>query len=444
MKKISAYKTPMIDFQGLTHPEWPHSMMFLYSNYTSMCADISNNETGGTWGAESNYITNDASFNGLYFNSFAAYTPLQANVACNVVDYDNYYYLAIRGYFPTESFQTMLRFYTPGRYDYGYLSLTDLSGECLLATSNTKPTFNPNYFRCITGFNSTLTFSNKNFGSNAIQGLAGMSLSSLGFGDFLRQYKILFSTFTGNVKILADIQSTLKGEMTKFISNDLKYILPADSFLRQRYIDPILFKINWFSQLTPGYVMMDDEWGLGWNLGYSKADTVLATFQTATSFFKIQQDFIYLKLSPQFNINKMDAGGKENYQVSREPTGSTNQYYCKLLLTSFGGNATTFIHNPITFNPELNRLTKIDFAWIDSHGIPINNFDSEWDMTVSITEKNSTPTIEKEPLYLPGGKTKEDEIKGPAPAPKAQEESNKAAQEEASKASVLYSTISNM
>jgi hypothetical protein len=444
MKKISAYKTPLIDFQGLTYPEWPHSMMFLYSNYTSMCADISNNDTGGTWGAESNYMTNDASFNGLYFNSYAAYTPLQANVACNVVDYDNYYYLAIRGYFPTESFQTMLRFYTPGRYDYGYLSLTDLSGECHLATSNTKPQFNPNYYRCVTRFNSSFTFSNQNFGSNAIQALAGMSLSSLGFGDFLRQYTNLFSTFTANVSILANIQSTLKGEMTRFISNDLKYILPADSFLRQRYIDPILFQINWYSQLTPGYVTKDDEWGLGWNLGYSKTNTILGTFQTATSFFKIQQDFIYLQLSPQFNINKMDAGGKENYQVSREPTGTTNQYYCKLLLTSFGGNATTFIHNPITFNPPLNRLTKMDFAWIDSHGIPINNFDSEWDMTVSISENSSSPSIEKEPLYLPGGKTKEEEIKGPAPAPTAQADSDKAAKEEAEKSAKLYSTISNM
>jgi hypothetical protein len=145
--------------------------------------------------------------------------------------------------------------------------------------------------------------------------------------------------------------------------------------------------------LTPNYVRLDDEWGLGWNLGFAKADTDYSTSHTADSFFKIQQDYIYLRLNPEFNINGMDAGGKENYVTSREPSGTTRQYYCKLLLTSFGGNATTFIHNPIKFNPPINRMTNLQFQWVDSKGLLIDNNDCEWDMTVNITEHSSVPQL---------------------------------------------------
>ena len=83
----------------------------------------------------------------------------------------------------------------------------------------------------------------------------------------------------------------------------------------------------------------------------------------------------------------MDAGGKENYKETREPNGFVNQYYCKLLLTSFGGNATTFIHNPIKFNPTIYKLSKLEFQWVDPNGNTITNADAEWDMVVNITEE---------------------------------------------------------
>ena len=98
----------------------------------------------------------------------------------------------------------------------------------------------------------------------------------------------------------------------------------------------------------------------------------------------------------------MDAGGKENYATTREPTGTTNQYYCKLLLTSFGGNATTFIHNPITFNPPLYSLNKLEFQWIDNQGNVLTNADAEWDMTVNITETRFETTLPMLRDYNPG------------------------------------------
>jgi hypothetical protein len=197
------------------------------------------------------------------------------------------------------------------------------------------------------------------------------------------------------------IQSSLQGNINAFIATDLQYILPASALTRQRYTDPLLFQIQWKTQLSPNFLQVEDEWGLGWNLGYEKRDTDFSTVHTGTSFFKIQQDFIYLRLNPEFNINRLDAGGKENYRQGRETTGITSQYYCKLLLTNFGGNATTFIHNPVTFNPPLGRLTKLQFQWLYPNGVVIDNNDAEWNVSVNIVERMEIPEVPDKMIFTP-------------------------------------------
>ena len=51
---------------------------------------------------------------------------------------NNTYYLALRGYTPTEKSQVMLRFSLPNRYDYGYVKIADLSNEIVLAPVRVK------------------------------------------------------------------------------------------------------------------------------------------------------------------------------------------------------------------------------------------------------------------------------------------------------------------
>lgn len=415
LRKISNGASAIVDLTGIQYPEWPHTSMFAYSNYVSFIRDISGvtgTSNQGKWGLErnSNFMVSDISFNGFYFNSYMMSVPLQSNYS--VTGYSNDYYLAVRGFTPTEQFQTMLRFYLPNRYDFGFVKLNDLANE-LSKASNIPLEFNPLYRNTLLSFNSNFTFSNKNFGSNPTSAINGSNLTSSNYWDFLNQYNLYYQNFSTNSAVLSQIQSTLQGSVNEFITDQLKYILPASSLNRQRFTDALTFSIFWKSQLSPNYVNLDDEWGLGWNLGYAKKDTPFATVHTAESFFKIQQDFIYLRLNPEFNINRMDAGGKENYATTREPTGITNQYYCKLLLTNFGGNATTFIHNPITFNPPLARLTKLEFQWIDPKGGIINNNDSEWNMTVNITEKLETTTLPEKMEYTPAAA----QAPGPLPFP---------------------------
>lgn len=404
MRKLSSSSTPITDLTSLAYPEWPHTVMFAYSNATSLSNDLSNPPwdaivngakvtypASGKWGLESsnNFMVCDASFNGFYFNSYMMNVPLLPTTSST-------YYIAIRGWLPTEKFQTLLRFYLPNRYDFGFARIQDLSGEIFTATNATpaiSATFNPVYLTTLLSFNSNYVFSNLNFGSNATQGFLGSNLTSTGFGNFLATYRNFYTTFTSNTVILQTVSSNVQKGMNAFIASNLRYILPLSNQTRQRFKDPILFQIQWKSILQRTYAGLDDEWGLGWNMGFAKEDTVFSTVQTAPTFYKIQQDYIYLRLNPEFNINRMDAGGKENYATTREPTGTTNQYYCKLLLTSFGGNATTFIHNPITFNPPLYRLTQMDFQWIDTQGNVLSNIDADWDMTVSLTELSFHTTL---------------------------------------------------
>jgi hypothetical protein len=388
MRQLTVGESPMIDLTNITYPEYFHSAMFGYNNYSALVADISAN--GGQWGNESNFAVSDISFNGFQFNSYLMDFPLLPNETNP--SYETDYYLAVRGWLPTEQFQTMLRFYMPNRYDFGFMRFLDISAEVPLALSN-PALFNPTYVQCLNGFNSNFIFTNTIFGSNASIGYAGSNLSSSNFGDFYNQYVGYYSTLSTQSYILSNIQSTLNGSINDFIATDLQYILPSNALQRQRYTDPILFQILWKTQLSPQYLTLDDEWGLGWNLGFPKEDTGFATIQTGSSFYKIQDDYIYLRLNPEFNINRMDAGGKEDYKKTREPSGITNQYYCKLLLTSFGGNATTFIHNPITFNPLIYSLAKLEFQWLDKNRNLINNNDAEWDMVVNITERTNNMTM---------------------------------------------------
>ena len=393
MNRIGISSNPIPDLTNIDYPEWPHSQMFAYSNYQTLSNDIF--AEGGKWGLESNFLVSDVDFRGYYFNSYIINVPLLSNYGSN--NSNNDYFIAIRGYSPTEQFQTMTRFYLPNRYDFGFVRFTDIINEAPLA-SNTPLEFTNEYLIAIRGFNSTFTFSNQNFG---IQGYTGSNYSSSNFGEFMSIYRSTFLSYQATSNIIAGIQTNLQSSINGFIANDLKYILPSTATTRQRYTDSLLFKIMWNTNLSSNFRKLDDEWGLGWNLGFSKRDTGFSTIHVGDSFYKIQQDFIYLRLNQEFNINRMDAGGKENYRAGRESTGTTNQYYCKLLLTNFGGNSTTFIHNPITFNPPLNRLTRLSFQWVYPDGSIIDNNDAEWNMTVNIIERLELPVLPDKMIFQP-------------------------------------------
>ena len=132
---------------------------------------------------------------------------------------------------------------------------------------------------------------------------------------------------------------------------------------------------------------------MGYNLGFEKEDTEYSTVQRATSFFKILDDYIYLRMNPEFTMNRMDTTALENLSVTHEPTGTVNQYAAKLLLAQFGNYATTIIQNPIQFNPVLQSLDRLSFQWTDTAGTTLNNNECEWNAVVQIQERITAPKV---------------------------------------------------
>jgi hypothetical protein len=222
-----------------------------------------------------------------------------------------------------------------------------------------------------------------------------------GFGDFLNRFINLYTIYNNNVQVLNNINTATQTNIQTFIRSDLAAIIPASAVNRQRYTDPIVYSILWKTALPPQYKLAEDNWGLGWNLGFDKADTPYLTTQTGQSFFKILDDFINLRMSPEFNMNMMDTGAKENLQISTDTTGSIKAYYGKLLLAGFGSYAQTLISNPITFQIPIPKIDKLTFTWVDNLGQVINNNDCEWNVVIQLVEQMDTVTAAAPPVVVP-------------------------------------------
>jgi len=381
------------DLSGLEYPELYHTQLFFYKDSNSFAQDLLVNSNICPWGNEqsSNFYVADTHYSGYYFNAYTSCIPLTPS--------STPYYLAVRNYSPTEKSQVYMRFSLPNRYDFGYASIQDISNETILVSSN----FNPNYSSNLQAFNSNFIFSSKIFGCNIVPGFNGVDISNVtGFGNFMSNFQIYYNTYLSNIELINNINGAVNSNLSNFISYDLQYIIPPTAANRQNPTDPILFSLLWKSTLTPSYVNLPDNWGLGWNLGYDKVDTPYNTVQIAPSFYKILDDYIILRLNDEFDVNRVDTTGKEKLSATLESTGATKAYYGKLLLAPFGSYAQTMVMNPITFNPPLGRLDKLSFSWYNVNtGTVIDNSDCEWNAVIQIVENIDIVRIENPPLIYP-------------------------------------------
>ena len=381
LRQVAKNFTFIHDLSGLQYPEYPHTALIGYNSLSSLTADTSNR-----WGLESstNFTVADFSFSGKTFNSFLFTFPLHPTNLSTP-----YYYLAVRNYTPTEKSQVLMRFSAPNLYDFGYVTMTDLSNEVVISQSSSNM-FNPEYYYALNEYNKNFIIdaSGKVFGSNIVQGYPGSNISSVvGFGDFYNRFLTIYQQYNSQVQLIQGINSTVNASVSNFIRTDLQYILPASALNRQRFTDPLTFSILWNSALLPQYRALEENWGLGWNLGFKKQDTPYETVHRADSFYKILDDYISLRLNPEFDMNRMDTGAKENLGITLEPTGNVKSVHAKLLLANFGSFAQTIITNPISFTPPLARLDRLRFQWVDATGTVIDNSDCEWNMVVQVAEK---------------------------------------------------------
>lgn len=398
LRKLESSSTPITNTTDLigasNNPPgtFDHTAMFFYNNYRDLSNDIFNKFGQENKARFKNFdISSGYGFHSYIYNiQLDRYKGNTRDISAN----KNYNYLAIRGYSPTEKFNCLTRFYLPGRYDFGFVSLKDLSDETVIVLQELSGSklVNPNYQTVLNAFNNS--FKGKfTFGSNAVAGFNGSNFTFTGWGDFLNTYISIYNTGNSNANLLAQITSNVNQRVSDYIQTYLSQILPSYVLTRTRFTDPLLFSFLFKSSLSDVRKDLEYEWGLGWNLGYPKIDTPFDTIQRATSFYKILDDYIYLKLNQEFWMNRLDSSAPENLSITHEPTGQTNQFAAKLLLANFGSYAQTMVQNPVNFNPVLTAIDRLTFQWVDIAGVQINNFDCEWNAAVQITEQVTTATV---------------------------------------------------
>ena len=380
IKKSSAANPIKNPLDTQTYPSYQRTQMFLYKSFSSLVNDIS-----GQFAMEkaANFTYTD-SFSGYGFNSYLNNVILQPSDTTS--NPDSFYYLAIRGYSPTETFQSVVRFFLPQRYDYGFITLLDLSNEPQRIENLTN--VNPDYRASLTLFN-TLFSTSRVYGSVGIPGFSGSNITTTSFGDFLRQFNVINAINSSNNAIVSTVTGFSNAALSTLINGDLQYILPSYLASRNRVTDPVEFSIPFSSCVAPANIGLE-QYGLGYNLGFALQDTDHNTVQRATSFFKILDDYIYLQLNEEFKMNRMDISQPENYSRTRDTTAKSGIYNSKLILNNFGSFATTFVHSPVTFNPLVGKIDKLTFTWYNSAGVLLDNADCEWTGSVQIVEAVNT------------------------------------------------------
>lgn len=379
------------------YPEYGHTNMFFYSNYDSLMGDMSTVSAATTlykWGQESNYYKADTEFQGYGFQSYIYNITLQPSGA--ITGSNSFYYLAVRGYSPTEDFQTVVRFSLTNRYDYGFISANDLFSEIATINTGNVSAYNPEYVASATAFDSY--FSTNTVAMNIF---VNPTLTFTGFSNFHSTFRAYYTSYNSTLVTYSSIQSTLNTKLANYLQQYYGPIMPPDYFTRAKFTDSIRFDLLFKSSVYTTLSNSDQFWGLGYNLGFPKADMSnntpatpegttpivgQGTYYNAESFYKILDDYIYLRLNDEYSLNRVDTSGPEDLALVQDTTGATKQYYAKLLLANFGSYTQSMIQNPVALNPPISKIDRIRFQWIDQLGNIIDNGDCEWSGILQITE----------------------------------------------------------
>lgn len=397
-----------INYFGSNYFEYPKTEMFFYSNYNSLLSDIlapSSMTQVWKWGQESNYVRADNSFQGYGFNSYIYNIPLTEspaltapNISTTFVglngNINDYNYILIRGYSPSEDFQCLVRFNLPNRYDYGIIQPPTLINEISTAKGGSNlSNYNPEYISSILLFDNTFS-TTKIYGSNALSNFPGSTITTSSFGQFYSYFSTLYTTYNSNAAIISGIQSNIDSNLQNYLSNYFGTIFPSTIYDNLRLTDAVPFDLLFASSIAPQIESNITYWGLGYNLGFARSNYVGTTVYVAPSFYKILQDYIYLQLNDDLSMNILDTTGPEDYNVTLDSTGEVRKYFGKLLLQGFGNYSQTMIGTTVTFNPPLGRLDKVKFNWVDINGNVIDNADCDWSACLAINEQVNQATVD--------------------------------------------------
>jgi hypothetical protein len=218
-------------------------------------------------------------------------------------------------------------------------------------------------------------------------GFAGITQTFRGYGDAITSYGSNYSTITANYSLYTGILSTATGQLNQYIVSNYSGILPDSVLGRSQYTAAIPFQLMFSTYLTAQYAPLIDQWGLGWYLGFKKADTFPPRVSvTSDTFIAIVQNYIYLRLNHSYNINSLAVSGKETLSDTRESSAQESKYFSKILLNNFGSFSQAAVQLEKTFKPVLGQMECLQCQLVDKNGIQLSSIDCEYDMTLSFTE----------------------------------------------------------
>lgn len=408
--------------------ELQDTMLFIYANPKETDLDLADVSTmrktdEGTkdywmWGQERNTNYSQYDSHSGYNNLSYLYNYTVRNA--------NTYATHVRGYDPIPQFTTGVRFIGKNYTDFGaltfrelikeiaalsnYTPITDISGSyynSLLvnqgtnfeytsiistneqALNNACGKFSHTYADALINFDRSFS-TTQTFGKTNT--FAGITYTFSSFSEAIHRYDTFFSTTRASLAIYNVILSTVQGQLGDYVNTRYGNILPSSIITRNRTTDPLPFSLLFSTGLVSSSLKAQhDEWGLGYNLGFNKADTPIRTTATSDTFIRIVQSYIYLRLNPELNLNTMAVSGKESLADCRESAGQEAKAFSKILLNNFGSFSSTAVIRPKEFNPVLGKYEVITCQLTDKYGNQLNSTDCEYDFVLQIDELTNGP-----------------------------------------------------
>jgi hypothetical protein len=365
------------------------------------------------WGIEQNsrYRFQDDQ-SGYNFLSYLHEIPVRSTSA-TVADYA----IHVRGYVPTVRMQTGVRLIGKNFTDFGTATLTeigdeiaDLNGYYPIPDYEAYEWFrdgNLSSYSTVVNYNDSIRLGNGKFYSHAYSdavvrfdgefyqdsitfgkklGYSGKTFTLNGYADTMTQYVNYYSTLRGSQAIYTEVLSTSTGRLNNYVVERYGTVLPSNIINRNRITDPLPFSALFSTYTVSPFAQRYDEWGLGWNLGFPKLDTPYLINLVSSTFIRILEDYIYLRLNPEMNLNTMGVSTKEDLSLTRDTFAEERKYFAKILLNNFGGFCRAAVQMPKDFNPYLGKYELLSLQLVDRNGVQISNVDCEYDIVMQITE----------------------------------------------------------
>lgn len=213
-----------------------------------------------------------------------------------------------------------------------------------------------------------------------------------------------------------EINTQVRSKLREYLQQQYAGILPDTFADRERFNDPIEFRIYFREFLTDEQKSRRFNWGLGYNLGFDKVDTSYNTVHEAQNIPQfLGENYVYLLVNDSEDFNRGAMAYHDNNaenviipDVSGIPgtaivsdiatfgdgnqyIGGRNKYYAKIRLSSFGSYTTSITQYDKVFNPPLSQLEKVRFRLVDRYGNVINNSECDFEGVISI--KTDVKTI---------------------------------------------------